>query len=78
MTTNTNHQITHSETPTIYPTEQHPTHQQTDTTKIYKTQKTNAHLCITIKRSGRSLTVTEPGRLFGAASARVVDLGGWC
>lgn len=78
MTTINSHRITHSETPTIYPTEQHPTHHQIGTTKIYKTHKTNAHLGITIKRSGRSLSVTESGSHGGTVHAPRVDLGGEC
>lgn len=77
MTIHTSHQSTKPETTAIQLSRQHSTHQPNDTTTIQKTYKTNAHLCITIKWSGRSLSVTVPGRVATGFSRRVVDLGGW-
>lgn len=77
MTTHISHQSSNPETTAIHPTKQHSTHQPNDKTTIQKTYKTNAHLCITITWSGRSLSVTVPGRVATVSGRRVVDLGGW-
>lgn len=77
MTTTYTHQSTTPETTALQLSKQHSTHQQTDTTTSQKTYKTNAHLCITIAWSGRSLSVTRPGSVATDSRPRVVDLGGW-
>lgn len=77
MTMISSHDSTTSETSTSNPAQQHSSHQQNATTTSHKTYKTDAHLCITIRWSGRSLSVTAPGRPVLGAAARVVDLDGW-